>query len=169
MSVLTLEGHDLTIDKMKSFLADAGSTIEISGEAYENVRRSRRIIEDIIEHEKTVYGITTGFGLFSDVRISKDKTQARQVNLIRSHSCGVGRPIGEHTVLAMMLLRLNTLLKGHSGVSVARVDQLKTFINERIIPKVPQQGSLGASGDLDPLRSEEHTSELQSRGHLVCR
>src|SRR5690625_4677843 len=139
MSVLTLEGHDLTIDKMKSFLADAGSTIEISGEAYENVRRSRRIIEDIIEHEKTVYGITTGFGLFSDVRISKDKTQELQVNLIRSHSCGVGRPFGEHTVLAMMLLRLNTLLKGHSGVTVALVDQLKTFINERIIPKVPEQ------------------------------
>ncbi|WP_017547453.1 histidine ammonia-lyase [Salinicoccus carnicancri] len=151
MSVLTLEGHGLTIDKMKSFLADADSTIEISEEAYENVRRSRRIVEDIIEHEKTIYGITTGFGLFSDVRISRDRTQDLQVNLIRSHSCGVGRPFGEHTVLAMMVLRLNTLLKGHSGVTVALVDQLKAFINGRIIPKVPEQGSLGASGDLAPL------------------
>lgn len=151
MTVLTLNGQELTIEKMKTFLNDDRSTIEISEEAYANVRRSRKTVEHIIENESTIYGITTGFGLFSDVRISSDKTTELQVNLIRSHSCGVGRPFAEKTVLAMMVLRLNTLLKGHSGVTVDLVDQLKIFINQRIIPKVPEQGSLGASGDLAPL------------------
>ncbi|WP_020007137.1 histidine ammonia-lyase [Salinicoccus albus] len=151
MSVLTLTGHDLSIERMKLFLTDKESTVEISENAYVNVRASRKIVEDIIEHEKTIYGITTGFGLFCDVMISKDKTSDLQANLIRSHSCGVGEPFGEKTVLTMMVLRLNTLLKGYSGVTVSLVDQLKTFINARIIPKVPEQGSLGASGDLAPL------------------
>ena len=151
MTVLTLTGENLTIDRMKAFLGDDRSTVEISEAAYQKVRESRRTVENIIDQEKTIYGITTGFGLFSDVRISGDRTTELQVNLIRSHSCGVGRPFAEKTVLTMMVLRLNTLLKGHSGVTVALVDQLKTFINRRIIPKVPEQGSLGASGDLAPL------------------
>ncbi len=155
MTVLTLTGENLTIDRMKAFLGDDRSTVEISEAAYQKVRESRRTVENIIDQEKTIYGITTGFGLFSDVRISGDRTTELQVNLIRSHSCGVGRPFVEKTVLTMMVLRLNTLLKGHSGVTVALVDQLKTFINRRIIPKVPEQGSLGASGDLAP------------RGHLA--
>lgn len=151
MTVLTLTGENLTIDRMKAFLGDDRNTVEISEAAYQKVRESRRTVENIIDQEKTIYGITTGFGLFSDVRISGDRTTELQVNLIRSHSCGVGRPFAEKTVLTMMVLRLNTLLKGHSGVTVALVDQLKTFINRRIIPKVPEQGSLGASGDLAPL------------------
>lgn len=151
MTVLTLTGDHLTIAEVKLFLTEDDSTVEIVAEGYENVVKSRKTVEDIIEHEKTVYGITTGFGLFCDVMISKDKTSDLQANLIRSHSCGIGEPFGEKTVLTMMILRLNTLLKGYSGVTVSLVDQLKTFINARIIPKVPQQGSLGASGDLAPL------------------
>ncbi len=151
MTVLTLDGNGLTIEKMKTFLRDDHSTVEISDEAYQNVRASRKTVERIIEEEKTIYGITTGFGLFCDVRVSKDKTTDLQVNLIRSHACGMGKPFAEKTVLAMMVLRLNTLLKGYSGVTVELVDQLKAFINQRIIPEVPEQGSLGASGDLAPL------------------
>ncbi|PTI60567.1 aromatic amino acid lyase, partial [Staphylococcus succinus] len=87
----------------------------------------------------------------SDVRIDEGEYNQLQVNLIRSHACGIGKPFSEEVSLVMMVLRLNTLLKGHSGATVDLVDQLVYFINQRIIPVVPQQGSLGASGDLAPL------------------
>ncbi|RIM23677.1 histidine ammonia-lyase, partial [Staphylococcus cohnii] len=88
---------------------------------------------------------------FSDVRIDEGEYNQLQVNLIRSHACGMGDPFSEEVSLVMMVLRLNTLLKGHSGTTVALVEQLVYFINNRIVPVVPQQGSLGASGDLAPL------------------
>ncbi|MBJ3773789.1 aromatic amino acid lyase, partial [Klebsiella pneumoniae] len=83
--------------------------------------------------KKTIYGITTGFGLFSDVRIDEGEYEQLQTNLIRSHACGVGQPFSEEVSLVMMILRLNTLLKGHSGATVALVEQLVFYINERII------------------------------------
>lgn len=151
MSVLQLDGEHLTIDKIKDFLGNSESTIEITADAYKRVDASRRVVENIIAEEKTIYGITTGFGLFCDVLISKEKVEDLQINLIRSHACGVGKPFGEPEALLMMVFRLNTMLKGHSGVTRGLVEQLKLYINKRIIPVVPEQGSLGASGDLAPL------------------
>lgn len=151
MSVLQLDGEHLTIDKIKYFLGNSESTIEITADAYKRVDASRRVVENIIAEEKTIYGITTGFGLFCDVLISKEKVEDLQINLIRSHACGVGKPFGEPEALLMMVFRLNTMLKGHSGVTRGLVEQLKLYINKRIIPVVPEQGSLGASGDLAPL------------------
>lgn len=151
MSILQLTGEGLTIEKIQYFLGNIESTVEITPESYQRLNASRTIVKNIIRDEKTIYGITTGFGLFSDVLISKEKTSELQANLIRSHCCGVGAPFHQKTVLVMMILRLNTLLKGYSGVTPALCDQLKLFINQRIIPKVPEQGSLGASGDLAPL------------------
>ena len=151
MSVLQLNGEHLTIDKIKDFLGNSESTIEITADAYKRVDASRRVVENIIAEEKTIYGITTGFGLFCDVLISKEKVEDLQINLIRSHACGVGKPFGEPEALLMMVFRLNTMLKGHSGVTRGLVEQLKLYINKRIIPVVPEQGSLGASGDLAPL------------------
>ncbi|MFD2831086.1 histidine ammonia-lyase [Corticicoccus populi] len=151
MSILQLTGEGLTIEKIEDFLGNNDSTVEITDEGYNRLNASREIVKNIINDGKTIYGITTGFGLFSDVLISKEKTSELQANLIRSHCCGIGKPFKEHTVLVMMILRLNTLLKGHSGITVKLADQLKLFINRRIIPKVPEQGSLGASGDLAPL------------------
>lgn len=150
MMTLRLNGDQLTIEAIRQFLA-TGDQIEISEEARERVKRSRAIVERIIENKETVYGITTGFGLFSDVLIDQQKYNELQVNLIRSHACGVGQPFAQRVALVMMVLRLNTLLKGHSGVTTDLVDQLVFFINNRIIPVIPQQGSLGASGDLAPL------------------
>lgn len=150
MMTLRLNGDQLTIEAIRQFLA-TGDQIEISEEARERVKRSRSIVERIIEDKETVYGITTGFGLFSDVLIDQQKYNELQVNLIRSHACGVGQPFAQRVALVMMVLRLNTLLKGHSGVTTDLVDQLVFFINNRIIPVIPQQGSLGASGDLAPL------------------
>jgi histidine ammonia-lyase len=151
MSILQLTGEGLTIEKIQYFLGNIESTVEITPESYQRLNASRTIVKNIIRDEKTIYDITTGFGLFSDVLISKEKTSELQANLIRSHCCGVGAPFHQKTVLVMMILRLNTLLKGYSGVTPALCDQLKLFINQRIIPKVPEQGSLGASGDLAPL------------------
>ncbi|CAC9284775.1 histidine ammonia-lyase [Staphylococcus aureus] len=147
---LYLDGETLTIEDIKSFLQQQ-SKIEIIDDALERVKKSRAVVEGIIENEETVYGITTGFGLFSDVRIDPTQYNELQVNLIRSHACGLGEPFSKEVALVMMILRLNTLLKGHSGATLELVRQLQFFINERIIPIIPQQGSLGASGDLAPL------------------
>ncbi|HCW7811115.1 TPA: histidine ammonia-lyase [Staphylococcus aureus] len=147
---LYLDGETLTIEDIKSFLQQQ-SKIEIIDDALERVKKSKAVVERIIENEETVYGITTGFGLFSDVRIDPTQYNELQVNLIRSHACGLGEPFSKEVALVMMILRLNTLLKGHSGATLELVRQLQFFINERIIPIIPQQGSLGASGDLAPL------------------
>lgn len=147
---LVLNGKDLTIQDIKQFLKEDGQ-ISISEEALVNVRKSRETVEKIIKNKKTIYGITTGFGLFSDVLIEKEKYNDLQVNLIRSHSCGTGKPFPDNVSLIMMVLRLNTMLKGHSGVTEKLVSLLVEFINRRIIPVIPEQGSLGASGDLAPL------------------
>lgn len=151
MSILKLTGENLSIESIKDFLGNSESVVEITDDAYGKLKASRKIVENIIDEGKTVYGITTGFGLFCDVLISKEKTIDLQANLIRSHCSGIGRPFSEDAVLVMMILRLNTLVKGHSGVTAELADQLKKYINYRIIPKVPEQGSLGASGDLAPL------------------
>lgn len=147
---LILNGKDLTIQDIKQFLKENGQ-ISISEEALVNVRKSRETVEKIIKNKETIYGITTGFGLFSDVLIEKEKYNDLQVNLIRSHSCGTGKPFPDNVSLIMMVLRLNTMLKGHSGVTEKLVSLLVEFINRRIIPVIPEQGSLGASGDLAPL------------------
>ncbi|RIO18336.1 histidine ammonia-lyase [Mammaliicoccus sciuri] len=147
---LVLNGKDLTIQDIKQFLKEDGQ-ISISEEALVNVRKSSETVEKIIKNKETIYGITTGFGLFSDVLIEKEKYNDLQVNLIRSHSCGTGKPFPDNVSLIMMVLRLNTMLKGHSGVTEKLVSLLVEFINRRIIPVIPEQGSLGASGDLAPL------------------
>ncbi|WP_436871677.1 histidine ammonia-lyase [Mammaliicoccus sciuri] len=147
---LVLNGKDLTIQDIKQFLKEDGQ-ISISEEALVNVRKSRETVEKIIKNKETIYGITTGFGLFSDVLIENEKYNDLQVNLIRSHSCGTGKPFPDNVSLIMMVLRLNTMLKGHSGVTEKLVSLLVEFINRRIIPVIPEQGSLGASGDLAPL------------------
>ncbi|WP_304421940.1 aromatic amino acid lyase, partial [uncultured Clostridium sp.] len=147
---LILKGKDLTIQDIKTFLEE-DRQISISEEALINVRKSRETVERIINNKETVYGITTGFGLFSDVLIEQEKYNDLQINLIRSHSCGVGKAFPDNVSLVMMILRLNTMLKGHSGVTEDLVNLLVEFINRRIIPVIPEQGSLGASGDLAPL------------------
>ncbi|MDN6631164.1 MAG: aromatic amino acid lyase, partial [Staphylococcus equorum] len=114
---LQLNGEMLTIEDIKKFLYEK-NTVEVTEEAFERVKQSRQTVENIIANKETVYGITTGFGLFSDVRIDEGEYNQLQVNLIRSHACGMGDPFSEEVSLVMMVLRLNTLLKGHSGTTV---------------------------------------------------
>ncbi|AMO86514.1 Histidine ammonia-lyase [Solibacillus isronensis B3W22] len=148
--MIQLNGQNLSIEQLGNILYN-GEKIEIAEEAKVRVVKSREAVERIVQQDKTVYGINTGFGKFSDVKIAEHEVSKLQVNLIRSHACGFGEPFSEHVAKAMMVLRLNALLKGLSGIRLEVLERLLWMINEEVIPVIPQQGSLGASGDLAPL------------------
>jgi len=124
---------------------------ELSCDAKRKMSDSRKHVESVVDESRVVYGITTGFGRFADVVISADETRELQQNLILSHACGTGPAFSEREVRGMMLLRANALAKGYSGVRIRVVDTLLKMLNEGIHPVIPQQGSVGASGDLAPL------------------
>ncbi|MCM3584329.1 histidine ammonia-lyase [Mesobacillus maritimus] len=148
--MIELNGNSLTIDQVKQVCYER-VIVSVSKESLEKVKASREAVESIVAEKKTVYGINTGFGKFSDVVIEEDDVNQLQVNLIRSHACGVGEPFPEVVSRAMVLLRLNALLKGYSGVRPIIIERLLILLNLQIHPVIPQQGSLGASGDLAPL------------------
>jgi len=150
MSVIFIDGNSLTINDIIK-VAREGYQVKLTQEAIERVKKSRALVDRFVEEEKVVYGITTGFGKFSDVAISKEETKDLQRNLIVSHSCGVGNPFDEVTVRAIMLLRANALAKGFSGIRLSTLNTLIEMINNKVHPVIPEQGSLGASGDLAPL------------------
>ncbi|WP_035178143.1 histidine ammonia-lyase [Alkalihalobacterium bogoriense] len=148
--MVILTGQSLSFTEVKKVLFD-GEKVTISPESLEKVKRSRKAVEKIVNEEKTMYGITTGFGKFSDVFIGKEDVETLQLNLIRSHACGIGEPFPEMVSRAMILLRANALVKGFSGVRPVVIERLLDLLNHNIHPVIPQQGSLGASGDLAPL------------------
>lgn len=148
--MVTLNGHSLTLPQVQSVLYDY-EQVEASAESMKRVEESRRAVEKIVAENKVVYGINTGFGKLSDVLIDQKDVEKLQLNLIRSHACGVGDPFPETVSRAMMLLRANALLKGYSGVRREVIECLFALVNCRIHPVIPRQGSLGASGDLAPL------------------
>ena len=125
--------------------------ISLSPRAYASVKKSRNVIERMLEKGKVVYGVTTGFGNFKNKFISKEDAAELQVNLIRSHSTGVGPPLSKEAVRAALFVRLNSLVQGYSGVRVELLELLCGLLNKDIIPIVPSQGSVGSSGDLAPL------------------
>ncbi len=112
---------------------------------------ARSVVDDIVASDKVAYAITTGVGKLSDVRIAGDQIRELQVNLVRSHAVGVGEPLSQPETRAMMLLRANSLAKGHSGVRPIVIDTLCEMLNRGVTPVIPSQGSVGASGDLAPL------------------
>jgi len=150
MGKVILDGNSLTIEDVVN-VARNNFKVELSQIAKENVMKSRKLVDKFVEEEKIVYGITTGFGKFSDVVISKDEARKLQRNLIISHSCGVGEPLDEEIARATMLLRANALSKGFSGIKLETLNTLIEMINKGVHPIIPEKGSLGASGDLAPL------------------
>ncbi|MFS0823370.1 histidine ammonia-lyase [Bacillus sp. 1P02SD] len=148
--MVELTGQSLTLEQVKRICYDY-EQVTISKESLQKVVQSRKAVEKIVTDKKTIYGINTGFGKFSDVIIADDDVNDLQLNLIRSHACGVGEPFPEVVSRAMVLLRLNALLKGFSGIRPVIAESLVTLLNMKIHPVIPQQGSLGASGDLAPL------------------
>lgn len=154
----TQEGHEVLAINGGGFkCADVARVarqkvpVSICPEALERIRRSRAMLEELVDREAVVYGITTGFGRFSDVTISREDAIQLQKNLIASHAAAVGDPLPEDVVRAALLLRLNALARGYSGVRPLLVKKLIEILNSGVVPVIPEQGSLGASGDLAPL------------------
>ncbi|MFZ1702897.1 MAG: aromatic amino acid ammonia-lyase [Saprospiraceae bacterium] len=146
MLQVNLNGNELTRDEVIDVAFNQAS-VEIDTTKLLN---SLNYINEVAG-KKIVYSITTGFGSNADKPIPLNKAKDLQVNLLRSHACGVGKPFSKEIVRAIMVIRLNTLLKGNSGVQESTVEQLKFFLNNHIHPVIPEQGSVGASGDLCPL------------------
>ncbi|MDD2682230.1 MAG: histidine ammonia-lyase [Bacilli bacterium] len=145
--MIIVDGSSLTLEQLIS-IARENEKIQISAQSKKRVRSASLFVKEISESDKAVYGINTGFGQLSNVMIEKDKVELLQINLLMSHACGMGEPLPLETVRAMMVLRINALIKGYSGISINTIEQMELLLNENIIPVVFEQGSLGASGDL---------------------
>jgi histidine ammonia-lyase len=150
MPPLPLTGRDLTIDNVIE-VARGRRAVSLEAEAARRMGESRAVIERLVAEGATVYGVTTGFGDLADVRIEPSRTAELQRNLVRSHAAGVGEPLPDEVVRAMLVLRANTLAVGLSGVRVDLAELLVGMLNAAVHPVVPARGSLGASGDLAPL------------------
>jgi histidine ammonia-lyase len=151
LATAALTGDDLRVDDVWQ-VAVEGAHAELTDDARAKMRAAREVVEAAAHgvHEHT-YGVNTGFGRFVSKSIPEELTEELQVRLLRSHACGVGDPYPEEVVRAAMLLRANTLAKGCSGACVETVELLVDCLNRNVLPHVPSQGSVGASGDLAPL------------------
>ncbi|MDJ0754968.1 MAG: histidine ammonia-lyase [Ardenticatenaceae bacterium] len=149
MTPLKISGENLTLDDVSSVVD--GRLVVLDPQAIPAIKRSRAAVEQLVAEGRVAYGITTGFGRFKDKIISAEETRQLQLNLVRSHAAGTGPDLDEHTVRAMLLARANTLALGFSGVRPVVIETLLAMLNRRVHPRVPAQGSLGASGDLAPL------------------
>ncbi len=150
MKAISLGYDGMTLADLMA-IAKGGAQVKLSRAAEKRIRETRRLVEKWVEDEKTIYGITTGFGALSDVAISKKDTRRLQKNILMSHAAGVGDPLDEETVRATMALRIKDLARGHSGIRLETVQHLLALLNWGVCPVIPQKGSVGASGDLAPL------------------
>jgi histidine ammonia-lyase len=167
---LVLTGHSLTLENLVD-VAFRGRSAVLSEDAGRRIDASRAVIDRAVREDRVVYGVTTGFGKFSDVVIPRDKLQLLQRNLVESHAAGVGELLPSETVRALMLLRANCLACGFSGVRRETVELLLAMLAAGIHPHVPSQGSVGASGDLAPLahlaRAVMGEGEVEFRGRAT--
>lgn len=148
--MLTLDGRPLTLDQISS-VACSAQRVDLSDVARLRMGTSRATVEQIVAEGRTVYGVNTGFGKLSDVHIPPDELRKLQLNLVRSHACGVGEPLSVEETRALILLRANVLAAGYSGARAEVVDLLLGMLNSQALPRIPSKGSVGASGDLAPL------------------
>ena len=150
MNALHINGNDLTLEAVRDVAVERRAVLLLA-EAREAVNRARAVVDALVAENRVSYAITTGVGKLADVRIAGDQIRELQLNLVRSHAAGVGDPLSAGETRAMMLLRANSLSKGHSGVRGAVIDAICEMLNRGVTPMVPSQGSVGASGDLAPL------------------
>ena len=150
MTRIEIDGQHLTLEQLFD-VALARADVEVAPRARERMSASRAVIERLIDSGTTVYGVNTGFGKLATLRISRKQIGQLQLNLVRSHACGVGAPLSETETRAMLLLRANAIVKGFSGVRPIVAETLCTMLNRGVHPVIPSQGSVGASGDLAPL------------------
>ena len=147
---MEISGRPISLAQLNA-VATGSERIELTDESRDRIRKSRSVVEKILEQGQVIYGISTGFGKLSDVKIEPEALRQLQLNLVRSHSCGVGEPLSIPEVRAMIFLRANVLALGFSGVRIEVVEFLCEMLNRGVYPVVPEKGSVGASGDLAPL------------------
>lgn len=145
-----MDGQSLNLENL-SKLGSGNANIKIADESWAKLQETRKVVDDLSAKDDPVYGINTGFGRFSNVKIPTDKLRELQYNLIRSHSTGVGKILPIDPSRRIVALRINTLAKGYSGISLDVVRRLVEYFNSGCVPWIPQAGSVGASGDLVPL------------------
>ncbi|HVF28474.1 MAG TPA: histidine ammonia-lyase [Pyrinomonadaceae bacterium] len=148
--MLELDGQPLTLEQVAA-VARGAERVALSGGARMRMKASRRAIERIVKAERVVYGVNTGFGKLSDYSIPAEELRELQLNLVRSHACGIGPPLSEAETRAMMLLRANVLALGYSGARSLAAETLVAMLERGVTPLIPEKGSVGASGDLAPL------------------
>ena len=159
-----LTGNDLSFEPLRA-VALQHESVSLHSSAIERMKASRAVVDKLVASGATAYGINTGFGKLASVRISSEQVAQLQVNLVRSHACGVGEPLSESETRAMMLLRANALAKGLSGIRPQVVDTLCKMLNAKVHPLIPSQGSVGASGDLAPLAHLAQVVIGEGRAH----
>jgi histidine ammonia-lyase len=148
--MLELDGQQLSLAEIER-VASGDEQAALASSARARIEAARRCVEKILAEERVVYGVNTGFGKLSDYRIAPQEVKKLQLNLVRSHACGVGRPLSEKETRAMLLLRANVLALGFSGARAVVVETLIEMLNRGVHPLIPEKGSVGASGDLAPL------------------
>jgi histidine ammonia-lyase len=148
--MIQLRGQRLTLDQIAE-VAHGKEQIALPSSTRAKIEESRSVVEKIIAENRTVYGVNTGFGKLSDVRIDPSQLRELQLNLVRSHACGLGNPLSVAESRAMLLLRSNVLACGLSGARPLLVDVLVAMLERDVVPVIPEKGSVGASGDLAPL------------------
>jgi histidine ammonia-lyase len=148
--MIELNGQSLTLEQIAE-VARGAERVRLAAAARARVEASRAVVERIVEEGRVVYGVNTGFGKLSDYSIPRAELRELQLNLVRSHSCGVGTPLSSEETRAMMLLRANVLALGYSGARLSVVETLIEMLERNVVPVVPEKGSVGASGDLAPL------------------
>ncbi|MFN8061905.1 MAG: histidine ammonia-lyase [Vicinamibacterales bacterium] len=148
--MIALDGNSLTLEALER-IATMDEPVTLTDTTRARVAAARRVVDIKAEGEAAVYGVNTGFGSLAEVRIPRASLGELQVNLLRSHACGVDEPLPRRTVRATMALRANVLAKGFSGIRVETLEALLALLNHRVHPVVPSRGSVGASGDLAPL------------------
>ena len=148
--MIQLQGQSLSLDQIAD-VAYGREQVALSADARVRVEAAHAVVERIVSEDKTVYGVNNCFGKLSDVRIDRDSLRELQVNLVRSHACGVGSPLSEPEARAMLLLRANVLAGGYSGARTIVPETLVSMLEHGVTPVIPEKGSVGASGDLAPL------------------
>lgn len=151
MKTLTLDGNSLTLADLAPLVRGEDLTIAVTPGSLEAVKAARDVVDRYVEAGDVVYGLTTGFGKLKSVAVAREDLEQLQENLIISHCCGVGEPLPHEEVRIMQVLRLNGLLRGHSGVRISTIEYLVAAFNAGFTPIIPRKGSVGASGDLAPL------------------
>src|SRR5438128_5654747 len=150
LAEVTIDGSSLTLQELVSVARD-NSTVRVDRKALQRTKRGRAVLEKLLQEDEVIYGVNTGFGALSNVKVAPEDLKQLQANLLRSHASSVGKPHSTDVVRAMMLLRANTLIKGNSGIRPDIPQLIVALLNKRVHPYIPQKGSVGASGDLSPL------------------